>query len=530
MFVNIQYTASLLTPTTFDRWQGHEAEQSADGDGDAMHERLVAYVHALAGAREPRTGVWVEHSYARPRGAGGADGTGATREVRVLLAPRAPAAPTDVIDVDTPEPPPLEPPDAPRDPDFESDAADRDCGGDDDWEARVAALAPTASHAKLADAAFDILRRLRLARLAGRRAVWRQDVAAAARRLRFALASVWAAPGAPQQRPPAWLHAALHAYLPRHLRPLYEEVVVELKRVTPVLADRLLGLRSSPQPPSSPTTEEGGREGIFEEGPTLLWLRTGRERLERRWERPLAALMATRSVDVSAGCGNASPPESWCAAAVGAARAAVADAVAAAGGRGVIVGGVGAGAAVSAAAATGAPGVRGALLLAPALLTPEGPRDAPDDPFAEVGVPLLLVVGTNAGNAWRGAARAVAAAGGGLAPRRLVEVRGADQLLRLGGRTRRRLALSRRALQAAVAEECARWAADVAEGTEAGDGERPRRRPGRPTRSAMDLLTQYSYSDMKTRGMKDTPWSEHRACSFIRRKCHRKFVCLRQRE
>lgn len=56
--------------------------------------------------------------------------------------------------------------------------------------------------------------------------------------------------------------------------------------------------------------------------------------------------------------------------------------------RGVILGGIGAGAALAAALAN-TPRVRALLLLAPPLLTLAGERDTPDDPLAEVRAAVL---------------------------------------------------------------------------------------------------------------------------------------------
>lgn len=54
----------------------------------------------------------------------------------------------------------------------------------------------------------------------------------------------------------------------------------------------------------------------------------------------------------------------------------------------MVLGGCGAGAALAAALACGARGLRGLALLAPPLLTAEGARDAADDPLHEVLRPL----------------------------------------------------------------------------------------------------------------------------------------------
>ncbi|KPJ17324.1 Uncharacterized protein KIAA1310-like [Papilio machaon] len=222
----------------------------------ALHERLVAYAHFVAGDPESRSGVCSEHSYARVHEAGGARagaGAGAGVEMRELLSaapPPSPPAPLDVEHVSgcappalSPpalSPPALSPPAAGRESDVESDPDDAD--EEDAWEERVVSQAPSAAHARLAHAAIDALRELRLARLAhagsetrGCGAPMRREQArAAARRLRRELAPLWAG-----GRAAGWLHGALWGALPRRERALYEEVVAELRRSVPRLAERL---------------------------------------------------------------------------------------------------------------------------------------------------------------------------------------------------------------------------------------------------------------------------------------------------
>lgn len=120
----------------------------------------------------------------------------------------------------------------------------------------------------------------------------------------------------------------------------------------------------------------------------------------------------------------------------------------------MILGGFGAGASLCAALAAGLapPAVRGLLLLALPLLSAEGPRDAPDDPLAELRLPLLLVAGTGAAACPLGALRGLARARDPPLPaRRLLEVRGADDSLRLPAALRLRRRLPQHALDAAVA-------------------------------------------------------------------------------
>lgn len=162
------------------------------------------------------------------------------------------------------------------------------------------------------------------------------------------------------------------------------------------------------------------------------------------------------------------PPDRWCAALANDARAALTDVLAEAGyerapgaarpprpgrrRRAVLLGGVGAGAALAAwlAAGEGAR-VRGVLLLAPPLQTAEGARDA----LRELGAPLLAVVGGAAVGG--GAAGELAAAGG---ERRVLRLPAADDALRLPRARRRRLRLPQQALDAAVAVSAGAVTAD----------------------------------------------------------------------
>lgn len=124
-----------------------------------------------------REGVWREHSYAAAAGAAatgaGAGGAEAGRDVRVLLAPPAPdwdepldvGAPADELCVAPRSALPCDDVDT-DDEDAAADADAADAPAQEDWEGRVAALAPSAAHARLAAAAADVLRALRLARLA----------------------------------------------------------------------------------------------------------------------------------------------------------------------------------------------------------------------------------------------------------------------------------------------------------------------------------------------------------------------------
>lgn len=69
-----------------------------------------------------------------------------------------------------------------------------------------------------------------------------------ARRLRLALAPLWAGPAGAAPRPAAWLHAALFAVAPPAARRTYERLVCELRRMVPRLVERLTGARPPQQP------------------------------------------------------------------------------------------------------------------------------------------------------------------------------------------------------------------------------------------------------------------------------------------
>lgn len=116
-----------------------------------------------------REGVWREHSYARAGSAGaGAGGAETKRDVRVLLAPPALDRDERLVDVGAPADELCVAPRSslPCD-DVVTDDEDADAAPpQEDWETRVAALAPSATHARLAAAVADGLRALRLARLA----------------------------------------------------------------------------------------------------------------------------------------------------------------------------------------------------------------------------------------------------------------------------------------------------------------------------------------------------------------------------
>lgn len=261
--------------------------------------------------------MWNEHSYARARGVS----HGSAAHVRVLLAPRLSVERADV-DVEREEPLPPELP-ADRSPEREHEDSEHE----DEWEARVTALAPSAAHAHLAEHALGTLRRMRLERLAGPRHAAGDAARSAARRLRLALAAAAAHP-THAQRPDVWLHATLHAYMPRAERRLYDELTSELRRVAPRLAERLTGGRAPPPRPD-PLAAVGPALGC-DSSPWLVWLGCGRSKLDARWTRRLGALVYTRVVCGAGGAPRGSP-EGWCAGVAGSARAALVDTLAEAG-------------------------------------------------------------------------------------------------------------------------------------------------------------------------------------------------------
>ncbi|CAG4992683.1 unnamed protein product [Colias eurytheme] len=446
-----------------------DLSEAMDTSEVSLHEKLVAHTLAISDELEGRSGVWGEHSYARERG------PPPHAHVRTLLQPRAPrepaGAPGERLDVVTP---PRGPPAPPADRLPPSD--DEDDAEEDDWERAVAAAAPGPAHARLAAAALDALRDMRLRRLAGAGGRWERAEAAAegAARLRAALAAHWPLAG--------WLHGTLLALLPRRPRALYDALLAELRRAVPRLAERLAP--RPPPPPPDPLDAVGEAVDGSAEGPWLAWVSSGCARQDARWRRRLGALLHVRALEGVGGEAGAG----GVAGRAHAARGALGELLQAAGERPVLLGGWGAGAALAAWLARGAAArrVRGLLLLAPPLLTAEGPRDAPDDLLAEVSprlvcpverewrwyntieveLPLLCVAGTS-GAGGRGAAGALCAG----PARRLLLLGGADDALRLPRRLRRRARLPQHALDAAVAEECARWAVRVCEGREAGEGE-----------------------------------------------------------
>lgn len=399
----------------------------------ALHERFVEYVHTLSDPNEIRTGVWMEHSYARARGTI----PQAVTESRVLLASLTSRV-EDELDVERLDPVLPELPDDPCDENLD----EQDPAVEDDWEAGIIALAPTPAHVGLAECAIEILRELRLASLAGNSR--REAARTAARKLRVAFAPLWATPVSPAGRAPPWLHAAILAHLPRSQRRQYDEVIEEFRRAAPKLAERLGAARAAGQ--GRPLTGIGPALGPGP-GPWLAWVGSD------RWTRRLAALVHTRVLPLTA---PVSAPDAWCAAAVSAARSALSEVMSAAGDRPVFLGGSSAGAAACVALATGSGGMRlrGLLLLAPMLITAEGSRDNPEDPLHEVRVPMLVVCG---------GARAVVRAVCARAGRRAVEVRGAGRSLRLPAPRRAKYKLHQRALDAAIAEECARWMSETIE-------------------------------------------------------------------
>ncbi|XP_069359823.1 uncharacterized protein [Maniola hyperantus] len=441
------------------RAPGLELEGPAATDAMLLHEQLVAHVRAVSGERDPRCSVWCEHSYARPRGPPPA------AHVRVLLQARAPSPPASLDVLAPPARAPELPADraAPRDDDDDDEEGGLVSEDDDDCEERLCALAPGAAHARLARHVLSALRDLRLERAAcaGASGRWarREGARAAARRLRRALAPHWGGAA-------AWALNALPARLPRELRALLREATRELRRAAPHLGARLPPL---PAPEDEPLDAVGPPRAPSAPGAWLAWVPSGCDALDERWTRRLGALLHVRRLARAARAAAPAAPDRWCAALAHEARAALADVLEEAGSRAVVLGGLGAGAALATWLAAGAAGVRALLLLAPPLLTAEGARHI----LEEVEVPLLCVVGGGGAQCWRGAAADVAArdAAGGSSDtlsaepsaRRVLLLAGADDALRLPRRHRARRTLPQQALDAAVAEECARWAGDVAD-------------------------------------------------------------------
>ncbi|XP_045774270.1 uncharacterized protein LOC123873468 [Maniola jurtina] len=412
--------------------------------------------------QDPRCIVWGEHSYARPRGPPPA------AHVRVLLQARAHSPPAR-LDVLTPPACVPEPPADRAAPegdhnDEEEEGSQVSEDDDEEWEERLCAQAPGAAHARLARDIVGALRDLRLERAAraGAAGRWarREGARAAARRLRRALAPHWGGAA-------AWALNALPARLPRELRALLRESTRELRRAAPHLAARLPPL---PAAEDDPLDAVGPMRAAAAPGAWLAWVPSGCDALDERWTRRLGALLHVRRLARAAPAPAA--PDRWCAALAHEARAALADVLEEAGSRAVVLCGLGAGAALATWLAAGAGGVRALLLLAPPLLTAEGARHI----LEEVEVPLLAVVGGGGAQCWRGAAADVAArdagdAGSGSSDtlsaetraRRVLLLAGADDALRLPRRHRARLGLPQQALDAAIAEECARWATDVAD-------------------------------------------------------------------
>lgn len=273
-------------------------------------------------SQESRRGVWGEHSYARGAGAP----PPGSRRARTLLAPRLADPDAGPIDVDGPGEAPPEPPGPASAPPDEEDPADAE-----EWEASLVGEATSEARARLARSVCAALRRMRLERLvSGGGAHARDEARALAASMRRALAPLWAR----ARDAVEWLHCALMR-APRTPRRLYEEALEELREAAPRLAERLTGARA----PAPRRMREWGPALGPDAGPWLVWVSSGRAGLDARWERRLAALMHTRVLRAPAGAGagegdggeGAAPPEVWCAAAAGAVRAQLTDALAEAG-------------------------------------------------------------------------------------------------------------------------------------------------------------------------------------------------------
>ncbi|XP_050674370.1 translation initiation factor IF-2-like, partial [Leptidea sinapis] len=330
------------------------------GDPLWLHSMLVSHTLAVSDLLEGRSGVWGEHSYARPRGVAAPGG------VRCLLRAHPPAAlpapsSDDPVDVESVPPAPPAPPTLPPLPAAGTDTdSDQDGESESEWEERVVQAAPGPAHARLANEAVAILRALRLRRLAGAGGR-RRGVRQAAARLRRALAPHWARATA------RWLHATLTQHAPAAARRRYGAVLAALARAAPRLAERLAP-RLQPAP-AHPLSAVGAAVSARTDGPWLAWAGGA-----GRWVRRLRALLHVRPLLPAA---QATPaprsPHRWCADVAHAARAALDNVLAEAGERGVVVGGAGGFASLASWLAAGADSrVRGTLLLAPAARTAEG--------------------------------------------------------------------------------------------------------------------------------------------------------------
>lgn len=252
----------------------------------AEHYELAEYVRAATGGVRRPTALWNEHAYSRERtgcGAGGAacGGTGHALVERRVLAVREPARcthrrggdepPLDVVAVE----PELRPPGP-----VSSDSGEEDDDEEPGWEQRLAAAAIAAHAGPAAERVLAVLREHQLrarATLPGARGEARRE---GARRLRRALAESWRS-GA------RGLHTALRAHLPANTRRTYDRLV---SRLPPALIARLTGAPPPSAPPPALTPAP------LHASPSLLWVPSGRSRLDDRWEHLFRLLFPVQRV------------------------------------------------------------------------------------------------------------------------------------------------------------------------------------------------------------------------------------------
>lgn len=375
---------------------------------ETLHDKFAAYIQALTGFTEPTSLVWMEHSYARAwratPGAGAAAG-GAPRTLLVRRAPRCPdchgdTADCNVVDVETVEkevepPLPIE-----ESPPLEKPLGDEDMneesGEEVDWEEKLESLAPSVTHKRLVMEVIDCIRGLRMSRLAGAP----RSAVPFARRLRHILAQYWHyTASSTQQKPVMWMHAVLAAYLPRPFLLCYNDMLSVLKTKIPSLLDRMGAGHVQPanlnpalpplpgQPPPDPST-------------LLLWVPSGRDAKDNRWTERIKAVWPVHRVPAAQGMSG--EVGSVCVSLVCAARARAAALLAEQPRARLVLAGHGAGAALAIQVAmsiqcnSSSGGIGGLILLAPPLLTADGPRGAPDDCIYDLLCPILFVVGQNA--------------------------------------------------------------------------------------------------------------------------------------
>ncbi|GBP10795.1 KAT8 regulatory NSL complex subunit 3 [Eumeta japonica] len=453
--------------------------------------------------QENRSSVWMEHSYARARMCNGEDNIdGKINDMRGLLVRQIPHCPdchpamnpTESLDIEAIDPEAVPPSILSYDDSDEDNESDFVTDDDEtsDWEEKILLLAPSSSHQRLATAILKILHSLRLARLATAPGAARVDVTRThARQLRRVFAPFWGGEEPSDEQPVPWIHSVLNTNLPRVFALLYNKLVSELRRMVPRLCKRLTTERL-PAPARDPPLlfGTGPRVEPASNRPLLIWIPSGHDRLDERWECRLRILLPVHRIPTPILV--CSGVEAWCTGVVGAIRTALSALEAQTPHSILALGGVGAGAALALqlAGGVGSGAPRPLLLLAPPLLTAEGSRDTPDDPIADTPHPILFVVGQNAMQSNACTASNIVERRRAAGRRaRLIVAGGADDLLRLKTRTRQHLRLPQHAFDAAIAEECARWIYEILEGDSAPPAKRMR--PLSPVTLSVASTTMY---------------------------------------